>query len=120
MSEISANRPPVAGHCPACGGETLFLGHRGVIKCAPSTCSNRDAAAQILADPETGHIVTRTVSSVAIRHPLVEHIGDELLTCDLHMHLTSAWFQDAMPDPGRYRAWRDAAGQWQWEEMSDA
>lgn len=40
--------PTVAGECPACGNETLFLGTGGYVTCANLECPKPEAASELL------------------------------------------------------------------------
>lgn len=40
--------PKVAGKCPACGSESLFLASGGYVTCAVIPCKNPCAAADLL------------------------------------------------------------------------
>lgn len=40
--------PTVQGRCPACGGESLFLGSGGYVTCARMECPDPEAATRIL------------------------------------------------------------------------
>jgi hypothetical protein len=108
----------IAGNCPmGCGGG-LILSELGEIFCADLLCPRPAAAAQILADAESEHIVTFTAGGFTIRHPLRERLDDALLQCELHEHLAS---RDAplMP-PGTYRAQSPRPGResgWYWEQQ---
>lgn len=89
----------VAGRCPACGGSSLFLGSGGYVTCSRSDCPVPDAAASILEDGETQHIVELRARDFTIRHPLIERLGDALMTCTLHTRLAEL---DGPPHrPGR-------------------
>lgn len=117
MSAIEADRwtgavGGVAGHCPACGWQSLFLGKGGHVTCARLACPNPTAVDEILDDRETEHIVTLHATTFTIRHPLIERVGDALMTCDLHTRLaTLAGPPSAL---GRYRV-RTSAGVLRWE-----
>jgi hypothetical protein len=40
--------PVVRGYCPACRGESLFLGNGGYVTCSRLDCPDPDAATRIL------------------------------------------------------------------------
>lgn len=78
----------VAGQCPMGCGEQLILGEGRQLCCVHSKCPRPTAAAEILADTETGHVVTVTLDGqFAIRHPLRERLDDALLSCQLHVFM---------------------------------
>lgn len=105
----------ISGHCPMGCGEGLILSELGEIFCADLLCPRPAAAAEILADTESGHVVTFTAEGFTIRHPLRERLDDALLTCALHEHLAS---RDApLLPPGTYRAQSPRPGRetgWYW------
>lgn len=115
MSETNMDRARVAGFCPACGAKSLCLS-LGRLVCGRMDCPRPDAAAQLLADPETEHVVVLGAKEFTVRHPLIERIDDALLSCDLHRHIAAL---DGPPHPpGRYRVRHDS-GAWQWETMPE-
>lgn len=104
----------VAGHCPMGCGQTLYVGSGGHITCARIDCPDPCAVDRILFDAETEHVVEFGAGSFTIRHPLRERLGDALMQCALHDHVTGL---DGPPvEPGRYRA-RVHDGMWTWEEL---
>ena len=93
----------ITGNCPMGCGEGLILGEGGVLWCADLLCPRPTAAAEILADPEAGHLIDITLDGqFTIRHPLRERLDDALMRCGLHVLLAA----DDAPwlEPGRYRA----------------
>ena len=116
----AATMPAVSGGCPMGCGETLVLPTTGLITCSDVDCPNPTAASDILADDETGHLVTLADGGQhTIRHPLAERLGDADLTCDLAAHIGR--LPAAVLRPGRYRIRRLAAGMssWGWERIPD-
>ncbi len=103
----------VQGHCPACGASSLFLASGGYVTCRVIDCPNPTAAADILADRETEHVVT-FASGFTIRHPLRERLNGELEDCTLHRQLLA--LSGPPVRPGRYRA-RRVDGGWSWERL---
>jgi hypothetical protein len=93
----------VQGRCPACGSEALMLGEGGFVTCSRLDCPRPEAAALILADGDTAHLVELRETDFTVRHPLCERLDDALLSCTLHQHL------QLMPPrrPGRYRVLPD-------------
>lgn len=96
----------VAGWCPACGGHSLFLAQGGYVTCSRDDCPRPDAAADILGEQETEHIVVFDDDGFTVKHPLRERLDDALLTCDLHRHC--ARLSGPPVRPGRYRATANA------------
>jgi hypothetical protein len=100
-------------------GESLFLaGDTGRVICSLPGCPNPRAVDQILADPETEHLVDFTDTGFAILHPLRERLGG-LWACGLNRALTTT---DGPPTkPGRYRARPVGSGPavatWTYEEV---
>jgi Family of unknown function (DUF6085) len=100
----------VAGNCPMGCGPTLLLGPDGQIACSLIGCTRPDAAAEILGDRETEHLVDLGEKTFAILHPLRERLDNEVLACQLHHWLYSL---DGPPhEPGRYRVTRTGDGTW--------
>ena len=99
----------VGAHGPMGCGQTLFVLTGNHIMCDNPTCPDYTAVNDILADPETEHIVTLDHDDFAIKHPLRERIGDELLGCQLHISIAAL---DGPPaPPGTYRVTNtDTAG----------
>ena len=91
----------VGAHCPMGCGQTLFVLTGNHIMCDNPTCPDYTVVSDILADPETEHIVTLEHDDFAIKHPLRERVGDELLNCQLHVSIAAL---DGPPAPtGTYR-----------------
>jgi len=77
-------------------GEGLILAEGGVIWCADLLCPRPSAAAEILADAGTGHLVVLGEDTLTIRHPLCERLDDALVTCLLHGYLADGgWRPEA-------------------------
>jgi len=112
----------VQGNCPMGCGEGLILGEGGVIWCAALLCPRPTAAAEILADRESEHIVIFGETEFTVRHPLRERLDDALMDCELHKDIAA---MDGPPvTPGTYRArWADynaatpGYGRWTWEAI---
>lgn len=103
----------VQGWCPMGCDAGLVLGRGARVTCASLDCPRPDAAAEILADRETGHIVTFTRDGFTIRHPLRERLDDALMDCALHEHCAS--LPGPPVRPGKYRAARTGPdGYWAW------
>jgi hypothetical protein len=105
----------VAGHCPACGATSLFLGSGGYVTCSVIECPNPTAVADLLEDGETEHVVTFTEKGFTIRHPLIERVNGQLEDCPLHRYVLA--LSGPLVHPGRYRARRTPAetAAWSWE-----
>lgn len=92
-------------------GEQLIQGEGHQVWCCHSACPRPTAAAEILADPETGHIVTFTDDGFTIRHPLRERLDDALMTCPLHAGLMDGTLDAGeWLEPGQYRAVQKGPG----------
>ena len=90
----------VKGHCPACGQDGLMV-VSGSLLCTAVGCPMPTAAARLLEDRETQHVVTVTEDGRwTIRHPLYERIGRLLTTCDL----TAVLHASTPLAPATYRA----------------
>lgn len=90
----------VAGFCPQCGKESLFLGHGGRVTCSRLTCPRPSAADEILGQSETHHILTTDQVRFTVWHPLRERLDDALMNCALYEHIT---VHGQRLEPGRYR-----------------
>lgn len=93
----------VAGFCPMGCGETLQLAELvgGQVVCLDENCPRPTAAAELLADRETDHIVELGETEFTVRHPLRERLDDALMECSLHRRIAGLFVPAA--DPGRYR-----------------
>lgn len=106
----------VRGHCPACGGESLFLAEGGYVTCSRLECPRPSAVAELLDDRETDHLVVLRRKDFTVRHPLRERLDDALLTCDVHERIKA---MDGPPrQPGTYRVSVLPGGSWMWEEVA--
>jgi Family of unknown function (DUF6085) len=99
-------------------GEQLILGEGRQLWCCHSKCPRPTAAAEILADTETGHVIAITPERFNVRHPLRERLGDALLACGLHMLLESEDGPELAP--GRYRGTVCSDGRWDFTPLGDA
>lgn len=106
----------VKGYCPMGCGETLFIGPmHGYITCSFLGCPNAGAVTEILAQPETEHIVTFEPNNFTILHPLRERLGDQLTKCRLHLYCAALL---TPLKPGRYRAYEHATDSYTFVEVS--
>ena len=98
---------PVAEDCQADAAVKPVCLHEG--------CPRPTAAAEILADSETEHLVERKERDYTVRHPLRERLDNQLLGCDLHANIHG---MSAPPPPGRYRVRHDPVdGAWIWDAV---
>lgn len=65
---LAANLPLVKGHCPACNGASLFLGHGGYVTCSRIDCSEPDAASTALEQPAVGAQQPKDASASSGNH----------------------------------------------------
>lgn len=86
----SAVTGDVIGFCPACGSPELSLLDTGHLHCGNVDCVQRTAPHQLLQDSETDHIVRIETHwpeahrlSYTLRHPLIERLGDGIMSCHL-------------------------------------
>lgn len=111
----------VTGYCPMGCGETLEIvvaAPLDRVLCGASGCPRPTAMEEIMADPQTEHIVGFDDNGFAIQHPLRERLEGGLFACSFH-----AWLrlQDGPPvKPGRYRARQqdDPVSPWLFEELA--
>jgi hypothetical protein len=104
-------------------GHSLALGEGGILACTRAGCPRPDAAAAILADTESEHVVTFTDDGFTIRHPVRERLPgqDDLEGCSLHLWLSRR--VAPLFEPGRYRAVRMAAPGmpgWHWTRLEES
>ena len=95
----------VTGFCPMGCGETLVLAmgqdDTGEVLCSSPECPRLDAAATILADSETEHLVELGARTFSLQHPLRERVDGRLFHCEIHDVIRSL---DGPPaPPGMYR-----------------
>lgn len=92
------------GFCPMGCGETLSViegRDSNSITCTNRGCPNPAAAARILEESETEHVVEVGDDTFSLKHPLRERLEGELFDCPCHKWLRG---QEGPPvDPGRYR-----------------
>lgn len=106
---------PIEGFCPMGCGPNLYHAEDGRVMCSIVECPRPDAAALVLDDQETEHVVVFSPTAFTVRHPLRERLDDALMECQLHEHIAAL---DGPPvEPGRYRA-RAQYGVWTWEPVS--
>lgn len=97
--------PVVAGKCPACGTQFLSL-LKGKLWCCYRSCPRPNAAHEVLADAGTWHVVRVGETSWNARHPLIERLDDELLSCGI-----GDFLEQERPEPGTYVV-EKVSGQW--------
>lgn len=92
----------IHGFCPMGCGRTLFIDAEHRVRCSNDFCTDPLAVHDILADPETEHVVQLTDSSFTIVHPLRERRDDEMMVkCTVHDAFSALGGPPA--PPGRYR-----------------
>jgi hypothetical protein len=108
----------VAGFCPMGCGETLILGEGRAVVCCARGCPRPFAVAEILADPETHHLVTIEEDGWSAKHPLRERLDDALLSCGI----SDAFLRGVRSVPGRYRVHCPPGDppMWVWEPLPSA
>lgn len=105
----------IQGHCPMGCGVTLFVGEGGHVTCSRKECPNPAAVDEILAQPETEHIVLIEEGLTStLQHPLRERVGGDLFGCALAKHLSHSLVRPSKP--GRYRVVQGEEG-WTWTEL---
>lgn len=87
------------------------------VVCCARGCPRPFAASELLADPETEHVVDYQAGGLwTMKHPLRERLDDQLMRCQLVQYLGSTY---PGPGAGRYRV-RDSDGTWAWEPLPSA
>jgi hypothetical protein len=84
-----------------CDGESLTLDTNGCLVCMWSTCPRPTAAAEILANGETAHIVEFDATGAVVQHPLQERLEGSLFHCTLLQELLELGGPPV--EPGTYR-----------------
>lgn len=128
----------VRGFCPMGCGETLFVVNHRVsnhrVECCNEGCPRPAAAAEILNDPETEHIVEVDAVGFCLQHPLRERLDGDLFGCTLHDQLVAKagpTGPTGLVEPGRYRVTADPAAdgllyepvvpaEWEREQLDEA
>jgi len=105
----------VQGYCPMGCGQTLFLGDGGYVTCCYGECPERSAAADILENRETEHIVEFGDASFSVQHPLRERLNGDLFVCGLHQWIAN--LPGPPVRPGRYRATVGGPQFWHFAEV---
>jgi hypothetical protein len=99
-------------------GKTLFLGAGGYVTCSWIECPRPDAAADILLERETEHLVTWDHDNrYTIKHPLRERLDDALMDCPLVAELRDFWGPPVKPGLYRARPPQMPDGGWHWESI---
>lgn len=113
--------PPlfVAAYCPMGCSYFLKVTARRTLVCSNPDCPRPAAAAEILEDRETDHIVTIFDDGWKMRHPLKERLDDELDSCTVFKKTVSDWTAREVP-LGRYRVSLSQAGDPVWTALEDA
>lgn len=70
----------IAPACPVCGSD-LAVDQRRQLLCTDRACTRPSAAAELLSEGETEHIVTLSEDGYSVKHPIRERLDDELLDC---------------------------------------
>jgi hypothetical protein len=117
--------PKVDGVCPMGCGPHLVLHAEldsGRLVCVDPLCPRPTAAAEILADASTGHVVQIDEDSWVCMHPLRERLDGALIDdCEFTRWM---YMQGARPVPvGRWLVQADEDGRWdaaRWEQVEEA
>lgn len=111
----------VRGFCPmGCTIATLRLADNGRVYCTNPQCPRPFAAAEILEETETEHVVRLRATDFTIKHPLRERLGhsageiSDLFDCPLNDSLEA--LSGPPYPPGDYRVRGDDTG-WRWQRL---
>lgn len=102
-----ASYRPVTGNCPMGCGQTLGLPvwprteDASEVRCYSVTCPSPRAAALLLRETETEHVVHLGVRDFHMQHPLRERAEGSLWGCPVHQLIAEAGV--AVTEPGAYR-----------------
>ena len=104
-------------------GQTLGVSLMGYPRCTSGSCPRPQAVEELLASPETDHIVLIQKHSVIIQCPLHERLnGSDLFSCPLQQWF-SQWFSqqedDPVSAPGLYRAQKQERGSWDFRQLDE-
>lgn len=116
MSFILSDGHGIAPRCPVCGCELRVYG-TGQLVCTLLECPRPTAAAELLSEGETEHILVLEPGSYSLKHPIRERLDDALLTCWVGQHVGEFGFLMGNGDMGdwrigtRYRVWMDGEGE---------
>jgi uncharacterized protein DUF6085 len=114
------NRSRVQGYCPVGCGKTLTLSAKGFVECINPSCTNPSAAAKLLQDRETEHLVRLYAEAdFTAKHPLRERIEGELFDCSIGAAMLTRMARDL--EPGMYRVARSPIGPggWSYEPINE-
>jgi hypothetical protein len=100
--------------CPmGCSGLSLEVNEFGTLRCRSEKCPRPPAAAELLANPETEHLVVLAEFGYTIQHPLKERLEGRLFTCSVHAAVSDT-AHEHMGEPGRYRLTWGQDGDLEW------
>jgi Family of unknown function (DUF6085) len=107
------------GYCPMGCGSTLGVVSTPTevnrIMCTNKDCPNPWAVDQVIANPETEHIVEFEEQHFSVKHPLRERIDDKLFECTLHQDIRD--LSGPPVKPGKYRVTWNGDPDWGYEEL---
>jgi hypothetical protein len=129
MAAADGSLPDVAGRCPSCGGESLFLAHGGFVTCRRLDCAKPDEAAELLSAGDPNHyvVVDAMIRNARGDAPVVDAVPDWKITHPIRERakgqpckLTTALMEMVrLPEtahwqlaPGRYVATEGVDGGW--------
>lgn len=110
--------PTVAGFCPMGCGQTLTLAPDTAVACSNPECIHPRAVRDLLANPQTDHVVMITDDGQAVvQHPLRERAEGSLFSCSFAVDVYHAAGQPTPPpEPGTYVV-TGPADSWSWERL---
>lgn len=73
----------IAPACPMCGRGLAYAKDYGELTCVGTDCPRPTAAAELLSEGETEHLVTLSTNGYSVKHPIRERLDNQLLSCDL-------------------------------------
>lgn len=100
-------------YCPMGCGQSIEVTGAGVIRCTRVECPRPDALAQILANPETEHLVKVGRVDYVIQHPLRERLETSLFRCPMNPSILRSVDSDLRAE-GLYRVTRVPRGELTW------
>lgn len=116
--------------CPMCNHPLAYEKSYGYLICTWGDCPRPTAAAELLSEGETEHIVTLRANGYSVKHPIRERLDDALLDCWLAEQVADygqEWTTSLSPAATNtveldrpYRMWIEGQGEDAWVNWAPA